>query len=133
MKDILNARVKFREDFRPFAPAILLDKAQDYFDCPFESPYMLFVAPVKEEKKSMIPSVTHIDGSARVQTVSKNDNPRFYNLISEFERITDVPVVINTSFNIRGEPIVCTPEDAIKCFLKTDIDFLIIGNFIVEK
>jgi carbamoyltransferase len=133
MKDILNARVKFREDFRPFAPAVLAEKAQEYFDCPFESPFMLFIAPVKEGKGDTIPSVTHVDGTARVQTVSKEDNPIFHRLIAEFEKISGVPVVINTSFNIRGEPIVCSPHDAIKCFLKTDIDFLVIGGFIVEK
>lgn len=133
MQDILNRRVKFREDFRPFAPAVLAEKAQEYFDIPFESPYMLFVCPVKEEKKAIIPSVTHVDGTARIQTVSLDNNKRFYKLIQEIERCSGVPIVINTSFNVRGEPIVCNPRDAVRCFLKTDIDFLVIGDFIVEK
>jgi carbamoyltransferase len=133
MQDILNRRVKFREDFRPFAPAILAERASDYFDIPFESPYMLFVCPVREDKKGVIPSVTHVDGTARVQTVSSENNLRFYRLLQELERRSGVPIVINTSFNIRGEPIVCTPLDAVRCFLKTDIDFLVIGDFIVEK
>lgn len=133
MKDILNSRVKFREDFRPFAPAVLQEKASEYFDLPFESPYMLFIAPVKSGMGSRIPSVTHTDGTARLQTVSRDDNPRFHRLISEFEALSGIPVVINTSFNIRGEPIVCTPQDAINCFLKTDIDYLIINDFIVAK
>jgi carbamoyltransferase len=133
MQDILNRRVKFREDFRPFAPAILAEKAKEYFELPFESPYMLFVCPVKEDKKEIIPSVTHIDGTARVQTVSAENNRRFYKLIQEIEHRCGVPIVINTSFNVRGEPIVCTPLDAVRCFLKTDIDFLVIGDFIVEK
>lgn len=133
MKDILNNRVKFREDFRPFAPAVLLDKAEEYFELSFESPYMLFLAGVKSGKKHLIPSVTHVDGTARVQTVSGNQNPRFYRLIEEFERLSGIPVVINTSFNVRGEPIVCTPSDGFNCFMRTDIDFLLIGNYIVEK
>jgi carbamoyltransferase len=133
MQDILNRRVKFREDFRPFAPAVLAEKTSEYFDLPFESPYMLFVCPVREDKRRVIPSVTHIDGTARVQTVSLDDNPRFYRLLQEVGRHSGVPIVINTSFNIRGEPIVCTPRDAIRCFMKTDIDYLVIGDFIAEK
>lgn len=133
MKDILNERVKFREDFRPFAPAVLSDKSWEYFDCPMESPHMLFVTPVMPGKGESIPSVTHIDGSARLQTVNVEDNPRFYQLIGEFEKLSGIPVVINTSFNIRGEPIVCTPLDAYNCFMKTDIDFLFIGNYFVKK
>lgn len=133
MMDILNKRVKFREDFRPFAPAVLIEKTQDYFDIKFESPYMLFIAPVRSGMEQKIPSVTHVDKTARVQTVSKSQNPRFYKLIDEFNTISGVPVVINTSFNIRGEPIVCTLDDAYNCFLKTDIDFLVMGNFLIEK
>lgn len=133
MMDILNARVKFREDFRPFAPTVLLDKAQEYFDIEFESPYMLFISPVKSGMEQKIPSVTHVDNTARIQTVSKSQNPRFYQLIEEFEKLSGVPVIINTSFNIRGEPIVCTPKDAYDCFLKTEIDFLVMGNYLVEK
>ncbi|MCH7818208.1 MAG: carbamoyltransferase [Candidatus Marinimicrobia bacterium] len=133
MKDILNARVKFREDFRPFAPAVLEERSNEYFDIDFKSPYMLFVPQVKEGMGEKIPSVTHTDNSARIQTVNKDENPRYYKLIEEFEKRSGVPVIINTSFNIRGEPIVCTPEDAYNCFLKTDIDFLFMGNYLVEK
>ncbi len=133
MKDILNARVKFREDFRPFAPAVLAEKAREYFDLDFDSPYMLFIADVKPGMAKLIPSVTHTDNTARVQTVSRRENPIFYRLIEEFGRISGVPVVINTSFNIRGEPIVCTCEDAYNCFMKTDIDFLVMGNYLIEK
>jgi carbamoyltransferase len=133
MKDILNARVKLREDFRPFAPAILEEYAHDYFDMEGASPYMLFCPQVRPEKRAAIPAVTHVDGSARVQTVSRAANEKFYALIVEVQKITGVPVVVNTSFNVRGEPIVCTPDDAVKCFNGTDIDFLIIGDFIVSK
>ena len=133
MKDILNARVKFREDFRPFAPAVLEERANDYFDIDFKSPYMLFVPQVKEGMGEKIPSVTHTDNSARIQTVNRAENPRYYRLIEEFEKRSGVPVIINTSFNVRGEPIVCKPEDAYNCFLKTDIDFLFMGNFLIEK
>lgn len=133
MKDILNARVKFREDFRPFAPAILSEKAQEYFDIPFDSPYMLFICNVRNGMGTQIPSVTHIDNTARVQTVSNTEDPLFHRLIESFDRISGTPVIINTSFNIRGEPIVCTPEDAYNCFLNTDIDYLVMGNYLVEK
>ncbi len=133
MKDILNARVKFREEFRPFAPAVLEDRAREYFDLPEASPFMLFTANVIKGKEAEIPAVTHVDGTARVQTVSRDDNPRFYRLIEEFAKLSQVPVVVNTSFNIRGEPIVCTPRDAVNCFLYTDIDFLVIGDYLVSK
>ncbi|RJO63473.1 MAG: hypothetical protein C4523_20210 [Myxococcales bacterium] len=133
MKDVLNARVKFREDFRPFAPAVLEERAKDYFDIDFPSPYMLFAPQVKPGMGARIPSVTHFDNTARVQTVSRAENPRFHKVISAFETLAGVPVVINTSFNIRGEPIVCTPKEAYDCFMKTDIDFLIMGDFLVEK
>jgi len=133
MKDILNSRVKFREDFRPFAPAVLAEKAGEYFNFSEESPFMLFISPVRSGKEGRIPSVTHVDHTARLQTVAREENPRFHRLLEHFEAISGVPVVINTSFNIRGEPIVCTPEDAYNCFLKTDIDFLVMGDFLVEK
>ncbi len=133
MKDIINARVKRREEFRPFAPAVLEDKAADYFVFDGESPAMLFAAPVVEDKRSVIPAVTHVDGSARAQTVRREDNPLYYDLIKAFEAETGVPVIINTSFNIRGEPIVCTPDDAINCFLGTDIDFLVLGSYLISK
>ncbi len=133
MKDILNNRVKFREDFRPFAPAILAEAANEYFMLDGESPFMLLTPKVRPEKAACIPSVTHVDGTARVQTVAKQDSPLFHALISAFGERSGVPIVINTSFNVRGEPIVCTPDDAVRCFLGTDIDFLAIGNFLVSK
>lgn len=133
MKDIINAKVKFREPFRPFAPSVLEEKADEYFEGPSHSPFMLLVAPVKESKKNIIPAVTHVDGTARVQTVNTTQNPLYYRLISEFEKLTGVPVILNTSFNVKGEPIVFSPDDAIKCFLKTDIDYLVMANYIIQK
>jgi len=133
MKDILNARIKFREEFRPFAPAVIEEASEDYFEHRGKSPYMLFCPQVKASKKSVIPAVTHVDGTARVQTVSKKLNPRFHEMITEFGKLSGVPVVINTSFNVKGEPIVCTPDDALKCFYGTEIDFLVMGDFIVSK
>jgi carbamoyltransferase len=133
MKDILNARVKFREDFRPFAPAVLEEAAATYFELEVPSPFMLLTPRVRPQWAAKIPSVTHIDGTARVQTVSAAHTPLFHSLIAEFGKLSGIPIVINTSFNIRGEPIVCSPEDALKCFLGTDIDFLAIGNFLVSK
>jgi carbamoyltransferase len=132
MKDRINAKVKRRESFRPFAPAVLEEEADNYFDlCDLHnSPFMLFAFSVKNKT---IPAVTHVDGSARIQTVSKDTNPLFWNLISEFKKITGVPVILNTSFNVKNEPIVCTPADAIKCFLSTDIDLLAAGDFYIEK
>lgn len=128
----VNLKIKFRESFRPFAPTVLLEKAQDYFEFPQPSPYMLFVAPVREHRKE-IPAVTHVDGSARLQTIAREDNPLFYDLIAEFERLTGCPVIINTSFNVRDEPIVCTPADAFQCFMRTEMDALAIGSFLLEK
>ncbi|EPR10577.1 carbamoyltransferase family protein [Ruminiclostridium papyrosolvens] len=133
MKDKLNYRVKKREGFRPFAPAVLQEQAANYFNIDFPSPFMLFVVDVKEDKKKVIPAVTHVDGTARVQTVDQKDNPIFYNLINEFYKITDVPVLLNTSFNILKEPIVETPKDAITSFYNSQIDLLCIGNWIVTK
>jgi carbamoyltransferase len=133
MKDVLNNRVKFREDFRPFAPAVLEEAAPKYFEMTDPSPFMLFTPRVREEWRTRLPSITHVDGTARVQTVAAEQNPRFRRLIAEFGKLSGVPVLINTSFNIRGEPIVCTPADALKCFLGTDIDFLAIGGFLVAK
>lgn len=130
MKDILNDRVKHREHFRPFAPSVLEEKASEWFDIPISAPYMIINAPVKQPLK--IPSVTHEDGSARLQTVSKEQNSRYHTLISEFEKITGVPVVLNTSFN-DNEAIVETPEDAIKTFLGTNIDYLFIGDYFIQK
>jgi len=135
MKDLINSKVKHREAFRPFAPAVLEEEAGNYFDlCGMRnSPYMLFAFNVYPEKRYVIPAVTHVDGSARVQTVSKKINPKFWNLINEFYKITGVPVILNTSFNDKNEPIVCTPKDAILCFLSTGIDYLAIGDYLVKK
>jgi carbamoyltransferase len=133
MKDILNARVKFREEFRPFAPAVIEEAAATYFEMNGRSPYMLLTPRVRPERAVEIPSVTHVDGTARVQTVSATQQPLFHRLIKSFAELSGVPILINTSFNIRGEPIVCTPDDAIKCFMGTDIDFLAIGSFLVTK
>jgi len=133
MKDILNARVKFREEFRPFAPAVIEEAASRYFEMDGSSPFMLLTPRVRPEKAVEIPSVTHVDGTARVQTVSATQQPLFHRLIKSFAELSGVPILINTSFNIRGEPIVCTPDDAIKCFMGTDIDFLAIGPFLVTK
>ncbi|MDP6503554.1 MAG: carbamoyltransferase [Planctomycetota bacterium] len=133
MKDTLNARIKFREEFRPFAPAVIEEKASEYFEIDREAPFMLLVPQVKEGKGEEIPSVTHVDNSARVQTVSARANPRFHNLISAVGNVTGVPMVINTSFNVRGEPIVCTPSEAYNCFSHTDMDFLVMNDFLIEK
>lgn len=130
-KDILNKRVKFRESFRPFAPSVLYEYSTEYFDLEQESPYMLLVAKVKQPK--LIPAVTHVDISARIQTVTKEDNYNYYDLINEFYILTGVPVILNTSFNINGEPIVETPEDALNSFMTTNIDELAIGLYLVEK
>jgi len=133
MKDILNRRVKFREEFRPFAPAVIEEAADAYFEMMDPSPFMLFAPRVRPEMAARIPSVTHVDGTARVQTVSAGAAPLFHRLICEFGKISGVPIIINTSFNISGEPIVCTPSDAVRCFINTDIDALAIGNCLVCK
>ena len=131
MKDILNEKIKHRESFRPFAPSILEDYISEYFDMDRPSPYMLFVAKVKKPDK--IPAVTHIDGTGRLQSVSKEVNPLYYDLINEFYKLTDIPVIINTSMNVMGEPIVNTPEHAYNMILKTDMDYLVMGNYLVRK
>jgi len=131
MKDILNEKIKHRESFRPFAPCILEEYAPEYFDIDIPSPYMLLVAPVKKPEK--IPAVTHVDGTARLQTVSKDINLLFYNLITEFYKITGIPVLINTSMNVRGEPIVDTPEQAYNMIVKTDMDYIVMGDYIIKK
>ena len=132
MRDTLNMKIKFREGFRPFAPSVLEDKAAEWFEIECESPYMLLVAPVREDKR-VIPSVTHVDGSARIQTVTREQNALYYDLIAEFDKLTGVPIVINTSFNVRGEPIVCTPSDAYLCFMRTNMDNLVLGSFLLDK
>jgi carbamoyltransferase len=132
MKDVLNARIKRREPFRPFAPSILLEKTGEYFEKDYPDPFMIKVYPVRPEKRSVIPAVTHVDGSGRLQTVRKEDNPLYWQLIKEFEDLTGVPVVLNTSFN-ENEPIVCKPEEAIECFRRTKMDILVIGNHLVKR
>ena len=134
MKEILNSRIKARESFRPFAPAVLDEYKIDLFNLNEECPYMLItVDKINLETEKLIPSVVHVDQSARVQTVKKERNQKFYNLIEAFKKITDCPVLINTSFNVRGEPIVCTPEDAFKCFLYADLDYLVLNSFLISK
>ena len=160
MQATMNLKIKFRESFRPFAPAVLLDRAAEWFDLQpgHESPYMLLVAPVRQDRRvkigaeglrtmnedpdlrqrvnvvrSEIPAVTHVDYSARIQTVDEERNPRFTRLLEAFERLTGCPVLVNTSFNVRGEPIVCTPEDAYRCFLATDMDVLVLEDVVVTK
>ena len=153
MQAKMNLKIKFRESFRPFAPSILEDRASEYFDLDCESPYMLLVSPVRgerripmsEEQKALfgidklnvprsdVPAITHVDYSARVQTVSRDRSPDYYDLISRFEECTGCPMLVNTSFNVRGEPIVCTPRDAYVCFMRTDMDHLVIGPFLLHK
>jgi carbamoyltransferase len=153
MQKKLNIKVKFRESFRPFAPSVLREDVQDWFELDCDSPYMLIVADVlarrrremtEQEKglfgidklnvpRSEIPAVTHVDYSARIQTVDANTNPRYHALIRSFKKRTGCPVLVNTSFNVRGEPIVCSPEDAFRCFMGTDIEILAIGNCLLRK
>jgi carbamoyltransferase len=127
----VNLKIKFRESFRPFAPACLAEKASEWFDIDRESPYMLLVCQVRGDRK--VPAITHVDGSARLQTVTRESHAEFYDLLAEFDRQTDCPVLINTSFNVRGEPIVCSPDDAYKCFMRTNMDVLVLGNQILRK
>jgi len=153
MQAQMNLKIKFREGFRPFAPSVLRERVSDYFELDADSPYMLLVAPIKATRqipmtteqqqlwgidqlnveRSDIPAVTHIDYSARVQTVSRDTNPNYYDLITEFDRLTGCAVLVNTSFNVRGEPIVCTPADAYRCFMRTHIDHLVLGPFLLDK
>ncbi len=133
MRELLNSRVKKREPFRPYAPVVLEERAGEFFELKNLSPFMLLSPRVKDDKKKIIPAVTHVDGSARAQTVNKNTNPRLWRLIKEFENITGIPIIINTSFNLKGEPIVCSPQDAVDAFLKSQMDCLVLGNCIVER
>ncbi len=158
MQTTMNLKIKYRESFRPFAPCVLKEDVNEYFDLNEESPYMLIVAPVKKDKRfevseddlevmhndpdllkrvnvsrSIIPAITHIDYSARVQTVDSERHGLFYRLIKRFKEKTGSSVIINTSFNIRGEPIVCTPADAMNCFMNTEMDFLVLGNYVLKK
>jgi carbamoyltransferase len=153
MQKKLNLKIKYREGFRPFAPSVLAEDVQEYFECETPSPYMLLVHGVAEKRRTIfpasyenlpmmeklyflrsdLPSITHIDYSARIQTVHAETNPRYWTLINEFKKQTGYGVVVNTSFNVRGEPIVCTPEDAYKCLMRTEMDFLVVGNYIFDK
>ncbi len=135
MKEKINLAVKYREGFRPFAPAILSEHVSDWFDIPPEMsvPYMEQVYPVRVEQRNKVPAVVHHDGTGRLQTVDRLANPLFYSLIENFERITDIPIIINTSFNVQGEPIVCSPSDAIRTFFSCGLDVLVMGGFVVEK
>jgi carbamoyltransferase len=136
MKDQVNAKVKFREAFRPFAPAILAERVQDYFlgaEKGGSFPFMTVVLPIRPEKQAEIPAVTHFDGTGRLQTVEASVNPRFHAVIQEFERRTGVPVLMNTSFNLAGEPIVCRPEEAISTFLRSGLDGLVLGDYLCFK
>jgi carbamoyltransferase len=134
-KDTLNAKIKHREAFRPFAPSTLVEAAPTYFDfggpVDVESPFMLLTARVRPDKQHLLPAITHVDGTARVQTVSRGQNPLYYALIEEFGKLTGVPVLVNTSFNVAGEPIVCTPTEAFNSFAHTDMDYLVMGNALV--
>lgn len=132
MKDVLNSRIKYREPFRPFAPSVLAERVGDYFEETHPSPFMLMAYKVKPEKRSVIPAPTHVDGTGRLQTVSREENPLYWKLIKEFETLTGVPVLLNTSFN-ENEPVVCTPKEAVDCFLRTKMDVLVIGKYFVEK
>ncbi len=129
----VNLKIKFRESFRPFAPTVLEDKVSEWFDLDRESPYMLLVADTLPDKRALIPAVTHVDGSARIQTIRRDQNPKYYDLIKAFSDKTDCPVIINTSFNVRGEPIVESPKDALNCFLHTHMDYLVLGNCVIDK
>jgi carbamoyltransferase len=153
MQRNLNLKIKYRESFRPFAPSVLREDVADWFELDADSPYMLIVADVRKDRRramtagedalfgidklnvarSEIPAVTHVDYSARIQTVHANTNPLFHRLLTSFKRRTGCPVLVNTSFNVRGEPIVCTPEDAFRCFMGNELDLLVVGNCVMEK
>ncbi len=153
MQKKMNLKIKYREGFRPFAPSVLEEDIQDYFDLDRPSPYMLLVVPLREDKRipvpsgynewslydrlyflrSDLPAITHIDYSARIQSVNRKINPRYWQLIQEFKKLTGYSVIVNTSFNVRGEPIVCTPEDAYRCFMRTEMDYLVLGDYILDK
>jgi carbamoyltransferase len=153
MQKKLNLKVKYRESFRPFAPAVLMEEVSNYFEYRDASPYMLMVARVKKERRlplpenyaarhfmerlytrrSDLPAITHVDFSARIQTVHRDTNPRFWQLLTDFKALTGYGVIINTSFNVRGEPIVCSPEEAYRCFMRTEMDYLVMGDFLLKK
>jgi carbamoyltransferase len=132
MKDLINARVKHREAFRPFAPAVLVEHVSEYFDLEQPDPFMTMAPKVRADKVDLIPAAVHVDGTGRLQTVDRENNPRYYAVIEEYAKLTGIPVVLNTSFN-RQEPVVNGPEDAISCYLRTDMDVLVLGNFYVTE
>jgi len=132
MKDILNIKIKRRESFRPFAPSILREHVKDWFANDDEVPFMMKVYQIKHEKRNEIPAVTHVDGSGRLQTVYKDTNDKYYNLIKEFYNITNIPILLNTSFN-ENEPIVSSPQEALDCFLRTKMDILALGNYLIQR
>jgi carbamoyltransferase len=153
MQSVMNVKIKFRESFRPFAPAVMREHVAEWFELNGESPYMLLVSDVQKERRlavpevaeklwgieklnvprSTVPAITHVDYSARIQTVRREQNPLYYDIIAAFNRRTGCPVIVNTSFNVRGEPIVCTPEDAYRCFMRTNMDVLVLEHFILER
>jgi carbamoyltransferase len=150
MQSVMNLKIKYRESFRPFAPSVLREHVSEWFELDADSPYMLLVAEVAKDKRieceaklegleklkvkrSEIPAVTHVDYSARIQTVSRETNPLYWEIIEAFRKRTGCPVIVNTSFNVRGEPIVCTPEDSYRCFMRTEMDYLVLENFVLSK
>ena len=153
MQSVMNLKIKYRESFRPFAPSVLREHVADWFDLDYDSPYMLLVADVKEKhrrklseeeerlwgidklnvKRSEIPAVTHVDYSARIQTVRRETNSLYWEIIEAFRALTGCPLIVNTSFNVRGEPIVCTPADSYRCFMRTEMDFLVLENYVLDK
>jgi carbamoyltransferase len=138
MKDIVNVKIKFREPFRPFAPSVLAERAGEYFqllDPPRHYParFMLYVVDVRDAKRDLIPAVTHVDGTARLQTVTKEVNPRYYQLIETFGQATGIPIILNTSFNLKGEPIVNTPHEALHTFTQSGMDVLVLGDYVIDK
>ena len=132
MKDILNLKIKRRESFRPFAPSILREHVAEWFETDDDVPFMMQVYPIREEKRALIPAVTHVDGSGRLQTVTRDTNPLYYALIEAFRDLTGVPMLLNTSFN-ENEPVVCKPQEALDCFLRTKMDVLVLGEWVVER
>ena len=138
MKDIVNTKIKFREPYRPFAPSVLVERAAEFFDLPqparhYPARFMLYVVDVKESKRDVVPATTHVNGTGRLQTVVREFAPRYYRLVERFGEATGVPIVLNTSFNLKGEPIVNTPENAFDTFSKSEMDVLVLDRYLVEK
>src|SRR5271166_1620047 len=138
MKDIVNSKIKFREPYRPFAPSVLAECAEKYFElpnaiCHHPARYMLYVVPVRQEQQATLPAITHVDGTGRLQTVFREQSPLYYRLIERFGQATGVPIVLNTSFNLKGEPVVNTPANAFHTFSTSEMDALVLENFLIEK